>query len=68
MPRHEDFSPGDLVKLKSGGPTMIVEAVIRRTGDGVETTTYDVVWFTEDGEFGQATFSDDVLEQSFEGD
>lgn len=49
-----DFKPGDLVKLKSGGPAMTIESVDRKEGGFV------CLWFT-DGELDSDTFVSAVL-------
>ncbi len=50
----DEFKPGDLVKLKSGGPAMTVESVDRKEGGFV------CLWFT-DGELDSDTFVSAVL-------
>jgi uncharacterized protein YodC (DUF2158 family) len=61
-----DFKPGDLVKLKSGGPVMTVEAV----GDHYGTPTVWCVWFEKVGpkQTKQTeTFAPVVLEAATQG-
>lgn len=53
-PSMDEFKPGDLVKLKSGGPAMTVESVDRKEGGFV------CLWFT-DGELDSDTFVSAVL-------
>lgn len=53
-PPMDEFKPGDLVKLKSGGPAMTVESVDRKEGGFV------CLWFT-DGELDSDTFVSAVL-------
>ena len=50
----ETFKPGDVVQLKSGGPTMTVDAV----GDVVGCK-----WFTDDGRLNCANFLHAMLEK-----
>lgn len=53
------FKPGDIVRLRSGGPTMTVEQV------GIDMLSRERVWvnwFTSDGELKHATFPQEALE------
>ena len=53
-----DFQPGDLVKLKSGGPTMTVEKV-GHVGNAVAVFC---TWF-EDNELKRASFAPAALKK-----
>jgi uncharacterized protein YodC (DUF2158 family) len=50
----DKFKAGDLVRLKSGGPVMVVETVW-------EPLEYECQWFN-DGALCKGRFMDDVLE------
>jgi uncharacterized protein YodC (DUF2158 family) len=54
-----EFKPGDVVKLKSGGPAMTVTAI----GEHVGETKASCVWF-EGTEQHQGTFVLAAIEQS----
>jgi len=48
-PHDAGFQPGDLVRIRSGGPLMTVNAI---NGDQVVT-----IWATEDGRMSSGTFN-----------
>ena len=54
------FKVGDLVRLKSGGPTMTVSQVPTDEGYG-PGTTYSCIWFSG-AKDNRATFRPEVLE------
>jgi uncharacterized protein YodC (DUF2158 family) len=53
----QSFEPGDLVRLKSGGPTMVV--VTQVTNDTVRCQ-----WFTDPGELREWDFKVQLLESA----
>ena len=57
------FSVGDVVCLRSGGPTMTVEALARDASEGsfTEGMAY-VVWAKEDGTMGRDQFRTEMLD------
>jgi uncharacterized protein YodC (DUF2158 family) len=54
------FSVGDTVRLKSGGPTMTVEAVDHHEG----VNMVHCVWFDDKKQLQRQTFLMDVVEKS----
>ncbi|OLC24864.1 MAG: hypothetical protein AUH71_02105 [Thaumarchaeota archaeon 13_1_40CM_4_48_7] len=59
-----EFTPGDVVQLKSGGPPMTVER-LGKTGENEEVTVY-CTWFEQVGkrqELHRESFSPVVLEK-----
>lgn len=62
------FKPGDLVKLKSGGPPMTIEAIElrRNVKENISASKYAVLcaWFTEDGDAENENFSHDSLQHT----
>ena len=62
------FKPGDIVKLKSGGPPMTVEALEARRNikENVMASKYTVLcaWFTEENDSESENFSDGSLERA----
>jgi uncharacterized protein YodC (DUF2158 family) len=55
-----ELKAGDLVRLKSGGPTMTVEAV---GNSAYGTPTVWVVWFDQTNKPHKATYSPDAVEK-----
>lgn len=62
------FKPGDIVKLKSGGPPMSIEGVElrRKVPENVHASKYVVLcaWFTEEGDAENENFSHDSLQHT----
>ena len=54
------FSVGDTVRLKSGGPTMTVEAVDHHEG----VNTVHCVWFDDKKQLQRQTFPMAIVEKS----
>ena len=59
MNEKPEYLPGDLVKLKSGGPLMTVCEWNANEESG--TILYTTVWHTEDGVMRLACMNGDVL-------
>lgn len=53
----EEFQPGELVKLKSGGPVMVVNEHRKQTGK------YSTWWMTEGGSLHAGYFPPAVLKR-----
>jgi uncharacterized protein YodC (DUF2158 family) len=53
------FKVGDIVCLKSGGPSMTVCRVV---ADDAESPTVDTIWFTSGGKESKSSFSEEWLE------
>ena len=60
------FKPGDLVRLKSGGPCMVVKYPTEELVDGQER--YWCCWFTPHGEVQSAIFPVKALTKSHQTD
>ena len=59
MTNETKFKLGDMVRLKSGGPRMTVEA---HSGDSKpDDQIYVVVWFTTEGSFEKAVIRGEAL-------
>ena len=56
-----EFKPGELVRLKSGGPDMTVEQVGH---DAYDRFRVWVAWFNEQKQLQTATFAPEALERS----
>ena len=52
------FQPGDIVRVKSGGPDMTVSSASRSQSD-----SSNCVWFDDKGEVKNQAFKDAVLEK-----
>ncbi len=59
------IKPGDLVKLKSGGPKMTVKGFKKIRGMKGNTIDYDIIicqWFNDNNELNSQEFKVDTLE------
>jgi len=59
----EKFNPGDVVKLKSGGPNITVDSYVRAfcdTTDQIRQTVCKCIWFANN-ERKEGYFSQDTL-------
>jgi len=57
------FRVGDVVRLKSGGPGMTIEAMeCQRSETGADNYFTKCVWYTGTGDTLRATFSESMLE------
>jgi len=62
------FGVGDLVRLKSGGPSMTIEEMeCARVASGSDLYYTKCVWYTADGNTLRATFEESLLEEAFAG-
>jgi uncharacterized protein YodC (DUF2158 family) len=60
------FGVGDLVRLKSGGPSMTIEEMEYARIDSVSGMCYaKCVWYLSDGTTPRATFEESLLEEAF---
>ena len=63
----EKFSVGDLVRLKSGGPSMTIEEMEYAGIDSVSGFYYaKCAWYLSDGSSPRATFEESMLEAAFD--
>ncbi len=59
----DTFSVGDLVRLKSGGPSMTIEEMECAANDSGPATYFGIcVWYSSDGKTLRATFAESMLE------
>lgn len=55
----DNFLPGDVVKLKSGGPFMTIDSFTRNSS----ITKANCVWFLDERDRKEATFSLDSIKK-----
>jgi uncharacterized protein YodC (DUF2158 family) len=60
-----EFKPGDVVKLKSGGPKMTIEKIGPRSSDNTEVVA-SCVWFTANEELKDGRFPRETLKSTQE--
>jgi uncharacterized protein YodC (DUF2158 family) len=62
----KEFGVDDLVRLKSGGPSMTIEEMDYARIDSVSGMYYaKCIWYTSDGNTPRATFEESLLEVAF---
>lgn len=62
----KQFGVGDLVRLKSGGPSMTIEEMEYAGIDSVSGFYYaKCAWYLSDGSSPRATFEESMLEAAF---
>jgi len=54
------FKVGDIVRIKSGGPKMTVQKIVRSEGRNNSILFCDCVWFVNDC-IGHSTFNPDAI-------
>jgi uncharacterized protein YodC (DUF2158 family) len=61
----DTFSIGDIVRLKSGGPSMTIEGMECATSEsGLHTYFTKCIWYSSTGDTLRATFAESMLEDA----